>query len=615
MNNKKLNILLFILCYLLVISPIIYTEIFPWILTPHGFDYSPVNTFAFRRNDTYFYASFFREICQSGFIFNSPSTETNLAGVSQYSFFFTSNFFISIGCLFDFRTSFIITYISALLIIFIFLNKIFFVFTKNKNFSYILSIFFILYSKPMFQDIPFIITNLDLLFYFKKILINYLNPLELDSSSQIFRYFNFSHHIIFFVIIIYYTIIFFIKKKNKHFFKLILLSGFALFQYPPLALISFSFIFFNYFYFCFWKDKKLLITFFYLFTFLLILYLPTGVLSSYINSFIENDVASHLTETSIILPTSLNFYLNFLLNKYIFFSIFIFIVLKKNKKTLNFVKSIITITAIFLIFKFIPNNNFEKFFYRGLDFIIIIFVLIAFFNFKILKQNFSKILIPLIILININLIFTSINVVKSKNRYIQSEVYNLLEQIDTKYLNKKIILTNDWRLIDLLPIYTKHNVFYGHKILNYRSSSKELEYYLIGNLILGKDKASIINDFNLSQETFLKREKKATTNFYNPPFANNIDLNRINIVEGVLYAHYVKNLENITILNTSKTGLTKEFLTYVDKKIDYILDKDYQNKLKYDLLIINKNLISKDINKLIVTNSTLETNNFIIYEK
>ena len=77
----------------------------------------------------------------------------------------------------------------------------------------------------------------------------------------------------------------------------------------------------------------------------------------------------------------------------------------------------------------------------------------------------------------------------------------------------------------------------------------------------------------------------------------------------------MKNLENITILNTSKTGLTKEFLTYVDKKIDYILDKDYQNKLKYDLLIINKNLISKDINKLIVTNSTLETNNFIIYEK
>ena len=77
----------------------------------------------------------------------------------------------------------------------------------------------------------------------------------------------------------------------------------------------------------------------------------------------------------------------------------------------------------------------------------------------------------------------------------------------------------------------------------------------------------------------------------------------------------MKNLENIPILNTSKTGLTKEFLTYVDKKIDYILDKDYQNKLKYDLLIINKNLISKDINKLIVTNSTLETNNFIIYEK
>ena len=77
MNNKKLNKLLFILCYLLVISPIIYTEIVPWILTPHGFDYSPVNTFAFRRNDI-ISILFFREICQSGFIFNSPSTETNL---------------------------------------------------------------------------------------------------------------------------------------------------------------------------------------------------------------------------------------------------------------------------------------------------------------------------------------------------------------------------------------------------------------------------------------------------------------------------------------------------------------------------------------------------------
>ena len=42
-------------------------------LDSHGFDYSPVNTFAFRRNDTYFYASFFREICQSGFIFNSQA--------------------------------------------------------------------------------------------------------------------------------------------------------------------------------------------------------------------------------------------------------------------------------------------------------------------------------------------------------------------------------------------------------------------------------------------------------------------------------------------------------------------------------------------------------------
>ncbi len=617
MNNKKKYKVNFILCFFLIISPIIYTEIIPWIFTPFGFEYTPVNSFSFRRNDTYFYASFFNEICDSGIIFGSPSTDTITSEISQYSYFLPSNLLISIGCLFDFdfRLSFIIAYLSGLLILFIFLNKIFYVFLNNKNFSYILSIIFILYSKPLFQDIQFFISDFDLLVYLKKFLINYLNPIELDSSNQILRFFNFSHHIIYFIIMIYYTIIFFLKKKNKHFIKLTLLSSLALLQYPPLALINYLFIYINFFFYGFLKEKKMLQYFFFLSLVIILVYIPTGILNSYLNVFQNRDVADHLTNTSFIFPGDIKFYFNFLFNKYIILSVILYFTTKNNPQLHNFAKSIILITVLFLIFKFIPNNNFEKFFYRGLDFILIIFLVIIIFNINFFKKKFFIFFIIFFLIINFNLINTTISVIKSNNRYIEKETFMIFEYLGDNYLDKKIILTNDWQIIDLIPIYTIHNVFYGHKILNYRKSKKELEYYIAGNLILGKDKLSIIDDFKSAQETFIVRENKAVSNFYKAPFVNKFELNRMNIVEGVLYAHYVKKIENINILNSTKTDFTKSFFNYLDLKIDEILKDNLHHKLKYDLIVINKNLLKESNSVIEFKNIILETKNYLIYEK
>ena len=347
----------------------------------------------------------------------------------------------------------------------------------------------------------------------------------------------------------------------------------------------------------------------------ILIYIPTGILSSYLNVFVNEDVTDLFSNISLIFPSDIKFYLNFLFNKYIIFCVILYFTTKNNPQLHNFAKSIILITLIFLIFKFIPNNNFEKFFYRGLDFILIIFLVIILFNINFFKKKFFIFLMIFFFIINFNLINTSTSIIKSNNRYIEKEIFNIFEYLNDKFLDKKIILTNDWQIIDLIPVYTIHNVFYGHKNLNYRKSEKELEYYIAGNLILGKDKLSIINDFKFAQETFIKRENKAVLNFYKPPFVNKFDLNRINIVEGVLYAHYVEKIENIKILNPSKTDFTDRFFNYLGLKIDKILKDNLHNKFKYDLIIVNKNLLEENNSIIAFKNIILETKNYIIYEK
>lgn len=156
--------------------------------------------------------------------------------------------------------------------------------------------------------------------------------------------------------------------------------------------------------------------------------------------------------------------------------------------------------------------------------------------------------------------------------------------------SESTVLTASWEDVYMIPVYTDLNLFYGHWILDNRTTEDELNRYLLGRKFLGESKRDtftrIDNAIGSYDHYAAASTGRANDNWITPPFVPSDVFESALVVHGIFYWPYVPNYKNIPLQNPDEPGKLNNALSQLIRKnyTELTMDEAWQRKFDYVLI-------------------------------